>query len=238
MSECRSFTDSDFHRFFSRVENRRICKAISDFDGQTLDQILANGIDLNQQEQNGLSVLFWAFLEGNLAAFEKLLEHGSNPDLKISDDFILPTNTLGFEFVGWKDDTVLFAILRNLCYRHRFLNSALMHTQNPKQIDVTGATLLHVYFSFPACRNKDMVTQLIDVGVDLDAKDQNGATAMKLAINWGYPELCLLLLDAGANPSIPDQEGKNVYDVVNKPTIQMTDEKLAAFLSLKARLGK
>lgn len=47
-------------------------------------------------------------------------------------------------------------------------------------------------------------------GIDLDATDDRGRSALMLAVSRGHLDVCKLLLEAGADPTIEDNEGNDV----------------------------
>lgn len=55
-------------------------------------------------------------------------------------------------------------------------------------------------------------------GIDLDARDERGATLLMLAAGKGHSTICRLLLDAGADPDLRDSEGRDAaaYASANK----------------------
>ncbi len=71
--------------FFSNPRYLEICDAISRRDDARLTELIANNIDLNVQGVNGFTLLYWAFVEHNLSAFNILLKQGANPHLALSN---------------------------------------------------------------------------------------------------------------------------------------------------------
>ena len=55
----------------------------------------------------------------------------------------------------------------------------------------------------------DMVGELIGRGADLSGLSRNGQGALVLAIGKGAQDVASLLLDAGADPFVPDKLGMN-----------------------------
>ena len=48
---------------------------------------------------------------------------------------------------------------------------------------------------------------LLECGANVHATEANGATALHGAVFHGNLEVCTLLLNAGANPTLPDKQG-------------------------------
>jgi ankyrin repeat protein len=57
-------------------------------------------------------------------------------------------------------------------------------------------------------RRDDVVRLLLKAGVDVDAADKDGYTALFLFTNAGYTVPVKILLEAGANPNIPAKNGE------------------------------
>lgn len=82
----------------------------------------------------------------------------------------------------------------------RDVEYCLKNGADPNICNKNGVTALSLACSFNFKRN--LIPLLIDAGVDLDAKSQNGTTALHIASDRGLIDSCVYLLDAGANPNI------------------------------------
>jgi ankyrin repeat protein len=77
------------------------------------------------------------------------------------------------------------------------------------EIDLLGRTMLHVLVR-PACENQDDVIEiahlLLNAGVDINAADPEGITALTHAAYYGYTDVLRFLIQKGAdaNPRTPD----------------------------------
>lgn len=85
---------------------------------------------------------------------------------------------------------------------------------DPNEQDLLGMTPLHI----TACRGcPDLVKLLIERGADLDITNRDGRTPLFSACTWSlhgdsdFAECAILLLDAGADPTIIDDLG---YDAI------------------------
>ena len=58
-----------------------------------------------------------------------------------------------------------------------------------------------------------MARLLIGAGADVNALDQMG-TALHRAARYGHDRIIALLLDAGADPSAVDHEGRTALDLI------------------------
>lgn len=60
------------------------------------------------------------------------------------------------------------------------------------------------------------VRELLDAGMDVNASDEDNATALHWAAAWGKEDVALLLLGAGADPSRTDHEGNTPLHLASK----------------------
>jgi spore coat protein CotH len=67
----------------------------------------------------------------------------------------------------------------------------------------------------------EIVYLLIENGVDLDARNNDGSTALITAAFFAYPEMVKTLLEKGANTSIRNNTGASARDTVQAPWVQM-----------------
>lgn len=76
-----------------------------------------------------------------------------------------------------------------------------------------GQTLLHLaaFMGFSS-----LVTILVGLGIDLDARDRNGYTALHFAALAASAECTRLLLEYGADPEIVDALGKTPQEIAGK----------------------
>jgi len=66
---------------------RSLAFAASNGDVKKIDQIVANGFDVNTIGDRGLPAAFWVLYNPNPEGFKRLLEHGANPDILLKTSF-------------------------------------------------------------------------------------------------------------------------------------------------------
>jgi ankyrin repeat protein len=183
--------------FFSAQAPLEICAAISSHDDASLKQLLAARVDVNVRGSGGFTLLHWALAENNLKAFEELLKQGANPDL------VLTSTIHGVAF--YKGDSIIFTSMRS--WYSKFSVVALSYSKDVNQRRGPD-NLLHVFFQAGGSSQK-MLGELIAAGIDVNAVGSFGYTPCHYAA-YKRPELCIPLLEAGANPDIRDNEGRDI----------------------------
>lgn len=200
--------------FFEGAEAIGACKAISDRDQKKLEAMIEKGLDVNLTGKAGMALLHWAFVEDNFAAFELLLKSKADPDKKLTSSVILNTSR---HFL--KGDSVPFTCLRSLWKgdQYEFFFAALSHSKDKDPRDAVGNTLLLVGLSpisGGGLLSKEALARVLKLGVNLDAQTEHGTTAAMTAIWWDRPQLALQILEAGADPSIRNAQGRTVADLL------------------------
>ena len=140
-------------------------------------------IGIDSQDANGRTPLSWAAARGDYNMTLQLLRAGADPNIHGRD---------GRTALHWAAQSAgpvtLAALVRqnadvhHLCFMRR---TALHHA---------------------ACNHNDKryVEILLDVDIDIDARDCHDRTALGYATRKGHPETTRYLLERGANPAIPD----------------------------------
>lgn len=189
--------------FFDSAHEIEICEAISAADAKMLVSLAESGAELTHSGKYGVTLLHWALFTDNIDAFELLLQHGADPDRKLNEEF---ENARMYAYLA-SGESVLFTSLK--MERERFFMVALQYSRNFRQTDGDGANLLHKYVvSEFAC--EETLQSLIDGGVDLNARTLYGSTPCHLALDRDGAQFCLQLLQAGADPSLQNDQGQDV----------------------------
>ena len=68
--------------------------------------------------------------------------------------------------------------------------------------------------------NLNLVNDLIVLGANLDWQDEEGRTALHWCASQNHPEILGILIDAGADKTIPTNDGKLPYELAESQELQ------------------
>jgi hypothetical protein len=199
--------------YFDDPQVISLCRAIEANDVAEIDRLVAAGADVNAQGKGKMTPLLWAFPDNKLERFKRLLEHGANPNVVIESDF----NTRGGMSAG---DSVTHMACKTAF--PGYFEAVFEHGGDPNLTEnaiISNETPLFTLIKGNAPNKKAKIKLLIDKGADLDHIDGGGLTPTMTAVGWsGQYEIALMLLDAGADPTvyIPDNNSKLVHVVVKQ----------------------
>ena len=172
-------------------------KTIQLLDAIELDNVdqvkdlLAQGADLNAQDEAGLTALMVAADYGREKVAEHLLSLPTI-DTEVREDELGCTALLWAAGVG----------------QLRLVKMLLQHGANPGAVSNLGVTAL-----MAAAKNgrEEVADYLLSLpSTDMEAKCEYGATALLYAARGGHLHIFQLLLHSGANIEAVDHEGNNV----------------------------
>jgi ankyrin repeat protein len=160
------------------------------YDTRAAQFLLDHGANVNARDRAGRTPLINAASNGSLASARLLLKHGADPN--ISSFFGIPAVALAI----LKDDTNLFRLLASngskLNIRDGYENTMLM------------------WAAFSERGNTQIVGDLIKSGVDVNARNKKGETALDWAKRRGNTPIVDMLKLAGANGDTNPAPGANV----------------------------
>lgn len=164
-------------KLFNNEALQQVCRAIANVDSKVLEKLLDSNLDLNEVGEDGLTVLFFAYMEGNFPSFLKLLEKGAKPDFPLTRTL----DVLVGHVIPQKGETVLLTAC-NPYERTRFLEAALKYTDDPNQRNAYGMTALHIFLSnYPFTGSEERLRAMLEAGIDPLATDNFGKTAIDYA---------------------------------------------------------
>ncbi|XP_018645718.1 protein phosphatase 1 regulatory subunit 12b (myosin phosphatase targeting subunit 2), putative [Schistosoma mansoni] len=215
-----------------------------DFD--FLKFLISNGADINLQDHEGWTPLHAAASVGCCELARFLIENGASLSI-LSVDLELPIDVAqDEEMINLLTDSMKKQNIDGDTIKHSeeqmLLHDAqhwLTSGQYKPVIDPrTGATPLHV----AACKDytKAMEILLQIPGLDINAKDFDGWTALHAAAHWNREASARMLANAGASFDEHTRASQSVFDVADKEMIvllrQLRERQRAERLSNASKL--
>ncbi|KJV51374.1 ankyrin repeat domain-containing protein [Orientia tsutsugamushi] len=154
--------------------NVQLYNAIKNNDLAELENLIADGCDINNEVYNtGLTALHLAVINDHVQIIQKLLDIGADITKEANDGF----------------SALHLAIIKgNLDIVQKLLDTGQ---------DITGCAVLH--FTISKGGNIQIIQKLIDAVADINQKDNDGWSALHIAVNEGNIDVIKKLLDAGAD---------------------------------------
>ncbi|KAG6354387.1 hypothetical protein INS49_004404 [Diaporthe citri] len=164
-----------------------LCRSAETGTTASLKQLVGTeGVDVNLPDNQGRSPLMWAAFKGNAASVDALLRHAEieKAAVQLKDR----KNAIHFACEGGAHE-VLLCLLNHDC-------------PGIDDLDVDGWTpLMWSVQNGPACVSTLLATGLVAV----ERRDNEGKTALSLAVQWGHSvEVIRVLLHYGADPETTD----------------------------------
>jgi ankyrin repeat protein len=196
--------------YFADRQVQQLCRAINTNNLDEMRRLIKQGVDVNMQGDGGITPLIWAFAKNKPEAFRLLLENKADPDLRLSDRIHMHGM---YSNVG---DT-LFTANASFLVSRQFLRDAIPYSKNINQRSSNGDTLL-MAFARPQYMgtqfDKASCESLIAAGVDLNAQNALGESVCTLS--YSQPEKCLWFIEKGADPSLRQNDGTELLDLVSR----------------------
>ena len=189
-------------------------KAVQTDDGPAISALLARGFDGNTRDAQGQSGLYLATRDKSLKAVNALLAW----------------RKINVEARNTADESPLMIAALNG-------SSDLAQGLITKGADVnkTGWAPLH----YAATRGHlQMISLLLDNYAYIDAASPNGTTPLMMAAFYGTPQAVKLLLDAGADPLIKNDQSLTAIDFAQRNSRADSAELIAASVRAKYPSGK
>jgi|GEM_PF-2481426 len=158
----------------------------------TIAALLKRNAQANLQDIDGMTPLMFAAANGHADAIKVLLDKGADPNVTNRYDASALTNSV---FFGHDDAT------RALLAGKTKLNKA---------------TVEYAFLISAGLGRNELLKQLLDYGVDINARGKNKRTALIAATRFGHAHAVKFLLDKGADVTARDDEGKTALEIAEE----------------------
>ncbi len=188
--------------------------AVRTDDGTTITTLIRQGFDANVRDPKGEHALHLAVRDNATKALAALFAWD-----KLD---VEPRNKVD-------ESPLMLAALEGQ------LDTAKTLIQLGADVNKTGWAPLH----YAATRGRlDVMVLLLDKFAYIDAASPNGTTPLMMAAHYGSPSAVKLLLEAGADPLLKNQQGLTAIDFAYKASRADSAEIIAAFVRARQPKGK
>lgn len=183
-----------------------------------LSTLTKKDIDINMKDEQGNFLIFFAVMINNRKILKKILDFGARVDILDTNGFSIlyypikfnyveiidilldyDKQSIGISLVNIKDThgnvPIFYAIKYN---NNSALQELLCNKADPNYKNTDGLNALHLAVLKKKIYIIKMITKYI---VNIDAKSNNGSSALHYACNFQQFEIAKYLLESGANPN-------------------------------------
>lgn len=155
-----------------------------------IDELLAQGVDINYAGQHGITPLRWAIAFENYRGYSYLLEKGADPNRTVTDDWL----------------SVMHKAARTL--DARFLIKAIEKGGDPNLVDPSSKDT--PIFDAVLDHGTERLQILLEAGADPNYQDIVGETVLFPAVRMGKYEAAYFLVKSGLDPTLQSKRGHTV----------------------------
>ena len=183
--------------FFDDPNVIELCRAIETNDLAQMKQLIDAGVDVNAKGKDNMTPLLWAFPDNKLERFKILMEAGADPNVYIKSN-------LGVSRAFRAGDSVTHMAARTY---FPYFDVVFENGGDPnlpsKTMPLRAETPIFTVITAGGPKAKERIKALIAMGANINHRNNSGDTPLRLAAGFGGQyDLCLFLIDSGADPSI------------------------------------
>jgi len=214
-AQSKSFSKEQLNSYFS--DDKKVIQlvtAASNGNIRKIDELKAQGVNVNYQGKNGITPLMAQAGSLNIEGFKKLLENGADPNMADMEGYSV------MNILVRGDKEVCIEMLR-LCLQHggnpnwKFHNNPVEYNAVPRiQHQIEEEPLLTTAISSKYAL--DMIKLLLEAGADINAKDSLGKTPIMVATSLQRFHVVLFLLQSGADYTIKDKAGNTLIQYIER----------------------
>ena len=204
--------------YFDGKDALLACDAIYWRDKTQLSLMVENGLDVNLQKKDGITLLHWAVACNSLECFKFLLESGADPDVPISTTIKTKDGPVFYGTIFYAGDTVLHSCARMLW--NRYLFEGLKFCRQPEQPGAGGhelRTLLSLSWW-----NAEEFRLLFAAGANPNYSDSGRSGFDSALFNCDY-DMIRVLLDYHADPLFGDRTPERLLEMIDARMPTNTD---------------
>jgi ankyrin repeat protein len=197
-------------------ENATLMMASDRGDLSRVQQLLREGVDVNERTSNGETALHYAAQSKNVLVVQALIQAGADVNVKMTGDVTPLMRSLDMAF-GQPD--IAFALI----HAGADVNAADENGDTPLIIATTESSF-------------EVFQSLLDRGANPNVRGLNGDTALHYAAMNAILDRAKLLLEHGADPTIHNSAGKVPYDIAESTNADKLVQ--AKFLEMRNLLSQ
>lgn len=195
---------------------RTILQALKQNQFSEVEQLIINGHQVNEQDESGLSLLHIATLKGNTSIVRRLLEAGSNPNIRTiidsvydeDDDDANHTDAIVSSLRGLGNKTPLHIAAKEGLYEIGSL--LLAYGADINTLDAGLCTPLH----WSANKGDEkFVSLLLENKANPNARDLAWSTPLHEATRKNHINIVKLLMNYKADPYIKDISEQSAFEI-------------------------